>query len=122
VKCVINLNELSGVTLRNALNASRVRMSYHNKHKDGSGNFGFVIVFEHEGVKDAGCGITVPNETWFQLSGSYNAQKEIYSLDFGDYARPIGRIPRDFSFGELKTYMEITIAQVEDAKIKSTNQ
>jgi len=101
----MQLSELSGVILRNELRVSRVRQSYHNKHKDGSGNFGFVIVIEKEGFVDVGCGQKAPNESWFQLSGNYTAEKRLYGLNFGDYARPICRIPNEWTFSELKKYM-----------------
>lgn len=101
----MNLNELSGVILRKELRVSRVRQSYHNKHKDGSGNFGYVLVIEKGGLKDVGCGQTAPNESWFQLSGNYTAQKQLYGLTFGDYSRPISRIPNEWTFTELKKYM-----------------
>ena len=113
-KIMINLSELSGVTFRNALNASRVRKSYENKHKDGSGNFGFVIIFEKAGVKDVGCGMTAPNETWFALHGHYTPQKQVYGLNFGDYSRPISRIPDDWTFKQLKDYMWTFIDKQEN--------
>lgn len=97
--------ELKGTSLRASLKASRVSMSYHNKHKDGSGNFGFVIVFKLEGVKDIGCGMTAPNDRWFQLSGNYRATKECYSLDFGSYSRPINHIPSEWTYDQMIIYM-----------------
>lgn len=111
---MINLNELSGVILRNALNASRVRMSYHNKHKYGSGNFGFVIVFEKAGFKDVGCGHTMPNESWFQISGAYTPLKQVYGCSFGNYSRPINKIPLSWTFRQLKEYMLKFIDQHEN--------
>lgn len=107
----MELRELNGVVLRNALKASRVRMSYHNKHKDGSGNFGFVIVFEKEGMVDVGCGMQAKNEAWFQISGNYTAEKQLYGLYFGDYSRPINSIPNEWTFRELSEYMKQFIAQ-----------
>lgn len=107
----INLSELSGNKLKADLKASRVRMSYHNKHKDGSGNFGFVIVFELEGVKDIGCGMTAPNEKWFQLSGDYSSTKKILDLTFGTYSRPINRIPKEWRYAELRDYMDTFIQE-----------
>lgn len=114
ITMVMNLDVLSGSTLRKALNASRVRMSYHNKHKDGSGNFGFVIVYEHDGVKDAGCGMTVANESWFQLSGAYTGQKQVYGLTFGTYSRPISRIPNEWTYQQVLDYMLRFIEQAEN--------
>ncbi len=94
--------------------ASRCVMSYHNKHKDGSGNFGFVIVFAHEGTKDAGCGIRVANESWFALHGHYSSQKQVYGLNFGDYSRPISQIPNDWTFAQISEYMNKFIIAHED--------
>ena len=102
---MINFKELSGVTLKNALFASRVRKSYENKHKDGSGNFGFVIVYEKEGMKDIGCGMQTKNEHWFQLSGNYTMDKTCYGMDFGDYARPIHQVQTDWIFTQLIDFM-----------------
>lgn len=110
---MIDLSELSGVTLRNALKATRVRMTYHNKHKDGSGNFGFVIIFDHGGVKDAGCGMTTANETWYALHGHYTTQKVVRALSFGDYSRPINSVPNEWNLKELNDYMKRFIIQNE---------
>lgn len=107
----MELRELNGVVLRNALKASRVRMSYHNKHKDGSGNFGFVIVFEKEGMVDVGCGMQAKNEAWFQISGNYTAEKRLYGLSFGNYSSATARIPNEWNFSELTNYMLKFIAQ-----------
>ena len=101
----MNFLELKGTKLRADLKASRVQKSYNNKHKDGSGNFGFVIVFELEGLKDVGCGMKVPNEKWFQISGNYRPDKECYCLDFGSYSRPINHIPRDWNYQQVIAYM-----------------
>ena len=106
----MQLNELSGVILRKELRVSRVRMSYHNKHKDGSGNFGFVIVIEKEGMVDVGCGIQAKNEAWFQISGNYTAEKRLYGLSFGDYSRATIRLPNEWNFSEIIAYMKQFIA------------
>lgn len=117
---MITLFELTGVKLRKDLNATRVRMTYHNKHKNGSGNFGFVVVYAHEGTKDAGCGMTVPNEDWFSLSGNYNTIKQIWGLTFGDYSRPIIAIPQDWSYESLLDYAKRFIE--EQKKIKESDR
>jgi hypothetical protein len=97
--------ELKGTKLRTDLKASRVNKSYNNKHKDGSGNFGFVIVYDLEGFKDVGCGMKEPNSKWFQISGDYRADKEFYSLSFGSYSRPINRIPLEWNYQQVIEYM-----------------
>lgn len=102
---MITFLELKGTTLRSDLKASRVQKSYNNKHKDGSGNFGFVIIFELEGLKDVGCGMKAPNERWFQISGDYRADKGCYSLSFGSYSRPINHIPSEWNYQQIIDYM-----------------
>lgn len=102
---MINLLALKGTQLRKDLKATRVCMSYHNKHKDGSGNFGFVIVFDLGGLKDVGCGMKAPNERWFQISGDYTPNKECYHLSFGNYSRPIISLPNEWSYLEILAYM-----------------
>jgi hypothetical protein len=118
IRLEINLIELSGNKLKADLKASRVRMSYHNKHKDGSGNFGFVIVYELEGLKDIGCGMTAPNESWFDLNGDYDNTKRVLNLTFGTYSRPISRIPKEWRYTELKAYMTSFI----EAKLKEDSE
>lgn len=97
--------ELKGTQLRKDLKASNVNMSYHNKHKDGSGNFEFVIVFKLEGLKDIGCGMKAPNDKWFQISGDYRPDKECYHLDFGSCSRPINKIPIEWNYQQIIEYM-----------------
>jgi hypothetical protein len=109
----VQLNELSGVILRNELKASRVRMSYHNKHKDGSGNFGFVVVFEKEGLVDVGCGIKAKNEAWFQINGNYTPEKRLYGLSFGNYSSATARIPQEWNFAQLSEYMKKYISEAK---------
>lgn len=101
----MNFKELSGNNLKRDLKASSVRKSYENKHKDGSGNFGFVIVFKLEGLKDIGCGMKAPNDRWFQISGDYRPDKECYHLDFGSYSRPINHIPSEWNYQQAIEYM-----------------
>jgi hypothetical protein len=122
IRLEINLSELSGNKLKADLKASRVNKSYHNKHKNGSGNFGFVIVYELEGLKDVGCGMKVPNEEWFQLSGDYDSNKKLYHLDFGTYARPINRIPIEYNYDRLKAYMEEFIKEYLKLKASGLDQ
>jgi hypothetical protein len=109
----MNLDALSGCIIRKALNASRVRMSYHNKHVDGSGNFGFVVVFEKGGVKDIGCGMTAPNESWYNLHGQYNSQKQVYGLSFSPYSTAGARLPDDWTRTQVFDYCARFIAQHE---------
>ena len=103
--------ELKGTKLRKDLKASRVTKSYENKHKDGSGNFGFVIVYNLEGFKDIGCGLKTSNDKWFQLSGNYRPNGECFSLQFGSYSRPINHIPSEWNYQQIVEYIIKFIAE-----------
>jgi hypothetical protein len=109
----MNLDALSGCVLRKALNASNVRMTYHNKHKDGSGNFGFTIIFKKDGVKDVGCGMTAPNDVWYSMHGYYNSIKQVYALHFGTYSSAGVRMPDDWTFRQVIEYCKRFIAENE---------
>jgi hypothetical protein len=65
----IKINELKGTRLKRDLGLLRAIKSYQNKHKDKSGNFGFVLVFEKD-----------KKEVWFRLDGDYNKNQEIINL------------------------------------------
>lgn len=65
------VKELNGRKLKKDLEADVVRKTYHNKHVDGSGNFGFVIRRQNQ---------------LYRIDGDYNRFGQITHLDFGDYA------------------------------------
>lgn len=109
----MNLDALSGSILRKALNASNVRMTYHNKHKDGSGNFGFTIIFKKDGVKDVGCGMTASNDTWYSMHGNYNALKRVFGLHFGSYSSGGSKLPFDWTLRQVVEYCNRFIAENE---------
>ena len=44
----IKINEMKGTQFKKDLGLLRAIKSYQNKHKDQSGNFGFVLVIEKE--------------------------------------------------------------------------
>jgi len=62
--------DLNTKRIKQLLGAERVRKIYENKHVDGSGNLGIVIV---------------KNDLWYRIDARYNAEKEIYELNYGDY-------------------------------------
>lgn len=74
----MKISEITGSKLKRDLEAKRALKSYHNKHRDGSGNFGFVVVF------DDPRGLT--GERWFRIDGDYSSTGEIRSLSAGPYA------------------------------------
>jgi len=67
----LTISQLSGLKLKEDIGFSRATKRYHNKHKDGSGNFGFTL------VKD---------DAWFNLSGDYDSKGNVWSLGFGKYS------------------------------------
>lgn len=68
---MINIDNLNGTKLKNILGAKRVRKIYHNKHRSGSGNFGYVVIF-------------YPDD-WFRFDGSYSSSGYILDLRVSTY-------------------------------------
>lgn len=107
--------DLKGYNLRNMIidgskGADNVRQSYHNKHKDKSGNFGIVIRFELGGKIDAGCGMMVDNDAVYELHGDYASDKTLYNLCFGTVSRPITPIPEGLNYAQIVEYMNTWIS------------
>jgi hypothetical protein len=65
----IKISELNGSKIKRAVGLKKVIKTYHNKHVDKSGNFGFWI--------------KTHKDTGFNLSGQYNREGEIISLRWG---------------------------------------
>ena len=65
----MQFSELKGPRIKKSLNLKRISKNYHNKHKSGSGNFGFFMVTQ-AGDK-------------FDLRGMYDSTGRITSLSFG---------------------------------------
>lgn len=93
----MQIDELKGSKIKKDIEAKTVRKEYHNKHKDGSGNFGFVMKF--------------PNGNLYRLDGNYNKDGKVYYLDYGKYSG-IGikincdtyeNVIRDINFMSIKT-------------------
>jgi hypothetical protein len=107
---MINLNQLKGTTLRKIFGATRTAFGYHNKHKDGSGNFGINIIFEREGMIDAGCGIKTQDRSIYDITGAYQPDGSLYSLSFGVLYQAGSRGLEDMTFEEFvefaKKYIE----------------
>jgi len=61
----LTLNELKGQKLKRDLKLDSAIKSWHNKHKDGSGTFGFMLT---KGTK------------WVRLAGSYTPTGKVYNL------------------------------------------
>lgn len=68
----MKINELNGRKMKkDIVDCSRCIKRYHNKHVDGSGNFGFTVV-----VRDK----------WFTIDGNYDSEGNVHSLSYGLYA------------------------------------
>ncbi len=70
-----------GVELKKAFGFDLVRKSYENKHVDGSGNFGFVLV---KGKYDETKGLH-QSRKWFSLAGDYGSDQQVIRIQFGGY-------------------------------------
>lgn len=110
---MINLNQLKGATLRKNFGATRTAFSYHNKHKDGSGNFGINIIFERDGEIDAGCGIKVQDRSMYDIHGMYAPDGTIYSLHFGVLYQAGSSGLQDMTFEEFIAYAKKYIENSE---------
>ena len=94
----MQIDELKGHKIKKDIEAETVRKEYHNKHKDGSGNFGFSIKYPE-------------NNTLYRLDGEYNRDGRIYYLDYGKYSGVGTKINcdtyesmiRDINFMSIKT-------------------
>ena len=79
---------------------NRVIKRYHNKHKDGSGNFGFTIR-----VKDDN------DETWHTMDGEYNSNGEITILEISNFQysnrKPLSTESYEAFIGDLERYFKI---------------
>jgi len=69
---MINIKQIKGNTIKKLTNAVRVRKTYENKHKDGSGNFGYVVVMK-------------PDE-WYRFDGDYGSDGVVYNLNINTYS------------------------------------
>ena len=113
------LNELNSIKLRKILGATRACFSYRNKHKDGSGNFGLVVVFEREGLVDVGCGMKSQDRSVFEFHGDYMPDGRLYSLGFSECWRAGARHLEEFTFDDLMTYVKDYIQKSEAERIKN---
>ena len=68
---MVKVTEISTNNMKKFLGAVRVRQTYHNKHVDGSGNFGIVIV--------------MPSNRWYRIDGNYDRDKELTSFNPNSY-------------------------------------
>ena len=98
----MKFEDLTGPKLKKALDAKRVRLTYHNRQNGGTGNFGFVIIFGDK-TKDYK---EDRNEKWFRIDGDYNSEKTIRHLSFGSYSGGGARGLEDMSWLELVAYMK----------------
>ena len=79
---MINIKELKGQEIKKQLNAFSCAFRWHNKNKSG-GNFGINIYFTKEFNRD----------TDKEITGYYNKEGNIYSLNFSPLYSAGGNIP-----------------------------
>lgn len=99
---MISISELTGHRLKKDLGAERCIKRYHNKHVDGSGNFGFTIV---------------KNRVWFTLDGDYGSDGAAYRLHYstfgytGDPFRGFAGASYEEFAKELSSYIDVKVAR-----------
>jgi hypothetical protein len=86
VKTNILFSEISGAKLKKDLNLKNAIKGFHNKHRDGSGNFGFVLI-----TKD---------DKHYQVAGDYATDGTVYNLVAGTYGGGLDKV-------EAKSYDEL---------------
>ena len=70
----LNGKQIKKDLIKKGLHIQRVIKRYHNKHKNGSGNFGFTIT-----------ALGNDGEMWLTLDGEYDSNEEIYVLTLGKF-------------------------------------
>lgn len=81
----LSIGQLQGPRLKKAIGARQVVKGYHNKHKDGSGNFGIVIrMYDPHGMGGEAC---------YELHGDYGVTGRITDLNFGTCSGPGSPVP-----------------------------
>ena len=70
----MKLNEIKLSQIKKNFKFKTASFRYHNKHKDGSGNFGTNLTKGTWGQNDW--------QNW-EISGEYDNNKELYCLNFG---------------------------------------
>lgn len=96
---MLKFNLLNGNTIKKLTNAKRVRKTYYNKYKDGSGNFGFVVI--------------LPPKEWYRIDGNIGKDGFVYNMKVTTYG------PRDFTEKQGK---EIKIIEQALYKISIGNE
>lgn len=81
----IKIDELKGARLKKDLGLDRAIKRYHNKHVDGSGNFGFTLI---------------KNGKWYTLDGDYTRDGFVYHLHFGAFSSTSSKV-------EIENYEEL---------------
>ena len=78
--------------MKKSLGAQRVIKRYHNKHVDGSGNFGFTII--HTNV-------------WFTLNGSYDESGVLLYLYVDNYSYGMRRfVLQDDVMAQIRDFID----------------
>jgi len=90
----INISELKGQQIKNALGIVRAIKRYHNKNKSG-GNFGFTLI---------------KGDRWFDLNGYHDLSGHVKGLRFGNFGAagtPINPKSFDDLMSALKLWFEV---------------
>ena len=95
----MQVSELKGLKIKRNLRKKGIPVShvikrYHNRHKDGSGNFGFTI--------RVGNGLS---DFWFSLDGEYDERREVIKLELSDFGN-VGFLRKQWISVNANTYQE----------------
>jgi hypothetical protein len=101
----MNFNDLDLKKIKKTLNFKKASLRYHNKHKDGSGNFGTNLTKGTWGEKDW--------ENW-EISGEYDNNKNLYVLRFG---KCYGGIGTKYSPDNIEEFIGIIQKHILESKL-----
>lgn len=94
----LNINELTGTKLKKIFKLDNVKRTYHNKHKDGSGNFGYLFILNRPG--------TDYRNVW-DFRGDYDKNGNIYHLDLWSGAMNVPETDVRMTFPKDWTWPQI---------------
>ena len=77
----MKITELNGKEVKRLCGCIRAIKRYHNRHKDGSGNFGFTLVYPAPAGSQA-----QDAEAWYSLDGDYGSVGEICFLELRTFS------------------------------------
>ena len=95
----MKIEEINGRKIKKYLEADRAMLRYHNRHVDGSGNFGYTIQ---------------KNGHWYSLDGQYDEIGEVYTLDFSSFNGMYREHLDKHLYGYVDTGFTATMEKVKD--------